>query len=192
MANYGRDTPLQLVHFSSLCKGSLTQSAEREAVVFDIWEVKGGTIPLCFGNCDQKKTLTTFFLFCHIFSPSQPSRHGQSITCGSPGRFGKLYLDQDRLGLCAQSLSHFLEHPHLCEAADQPGHYRQVWVLSLQPTTQVGSTDLHWWHQNKWWHIQDYLIPKNISILRNPDQPRCNLEANFTEKQALCFFTIFL
>lgn len=131
-----------------------------------------------------------FFLFCHIFSPSQPSRHGQSITCGSPGRFGKLYLDQDRLRLCAQSLSYFLEHPHLCEAADQPGHYRQVWVLSLQPTTQVGSTDLHWWHQNKWWQIQDHLIPKNISIPRNPDQPRGNLEAILLRNK-LCVFLQF-
>lgn len=67
MANYGPDTPLQLVHFSSLYKGSLTQSAEREAVVFDIWEVKGGTIPLCFGNCDQKKPLTTFFFSATLF-----------------------------------------------------------------------------------------------------------------------------
>lgn len=54
MANYGPDTPLQLVHFSSLCKESLTQSGERKAVGFVIWEVRGGATSLCFGNCDKK------------------------------------------------------------------------------------------------------------------------------------------
>lgn len=116
-----------------------------------------------------KKPLKTFFFSATHFPPSQPSRNGQSITCGRPGRFGKLYLDQDMLRLCTQSLSYFLEHSHLCEAADQPGHHRQVWLLSAQPTTQVGSTDLQGWHQNTSWHIQHHLIPEHISIPRNPD-----------------------
>lgn len=116
-----------------------------------------------------KNPLKTFF-FSATFSPqSQPSRNGQSITCGSPGRFGKLYLDQDRLRLCTQSLPYFLEHSHLCEAADQPGQYGQVRVLPAQLTMQVGSTDLQWWHQDKSWHIQHHLIPKHISIPRNLD-----------------------
>lgn len=140
-----------------------------------------------------KKASYNFF-FCHIFSPCQPSRNGQFITCGSPGRFGKLYLDQDRLRLCTQSLSYFVEHSHLCEAADQPGHYRQVWVLSAQPTTQVGSTDLQWWHQNKWRHLrdQDHLIPKNISIPRNADQPRGNLEAVLLRYNPCAFSQLFI